>query len=307
MLLRLHTLIRDTLRKNKGGTITPALITEAVNSASVDLWRELVKDFRDTGLPNELLVPFKGKSLISASSNSATLSGKAGAAITGVSVIISGKEYEALLLHSDLEWSKRNTINRESPYLIKRKTYEHTVTQPLPLPDDFLAHQNVLIWTNGTNEYEGIILEANKFSDRINSTFLAPDSENPVATIYDGAIKAQPALSASQSYILPYKAYKSDRVPFARYEPSGSNMTIEIDEVSDGSSNVIVFYYNTPTTATATYAQTNGIWTPTVTTDLDWGADAFPLIARRALTHLGVPLNNPAAMQLESITKQIDG
>ena len=62
MLVRLHTFIRSVLRKNRSAFVPPDLLTESINQASFDLWRELIQDFRTTGKQSDLLSAFKDSS-----------------------------------------------------------------------------------------------------------------------------------------------------------------------------------------------------------------------------------------------------
>ena len=94
MLVRLHTFIRSVLRKNRSAFVPPALITESINQASFDLWRELIQDFRTTGKQSDLLSAFKESSSPSVSNGTFTVVGKSQSVVAGISIIdSSSKEY----------------------------------------------------------------------------------------------------------------------------------------------------------------------------------------------------------------------
>ena len=101
MLVRLHTFIRSVLRKNRSAFVPPDLITESVNQASFDLWRELIQDFRTTGKQSDLLSAFKDSSSPSVSGGVFTVAGKSESVVAGISIIDSGNEYPTRLLTSD--------------------------------------------------------------------------------------------------------------------------------------------------------------------------------------------------------------
>ena len=103
MLVRLHTFIRSVLRKNRSAFVPPDLITESVNQASFDLWRELIQDFRTTGKQSDLLSAFKDSSSPAQDDvdTAFTVAGKSESVVAGISIIDSGNEYPTRLLTSD--------------------------------------------------------------------------------------------------------------------------------------------------------------------------------------------------------------
>lgn len=300
MLVRLHSYIREALNKPKSGFIPPGQITEAINKASSDLWRELISDYRKTKTPNDLLNPFKSNGTFNVSANRVLITNKAKAAVSGAEIAVAGARYPVHMFHNDEEWTLRATVQRQSPFLEKRHTYAEGVSSSA-LPRDFMSHKNVIYLTDGTNQYEGAILPQNEFLDRKNSVLLAPDSENPIATIYNGTIEMLPALTSYESYLLPYVGYTDKKAPFGRYGDAGVDLEIELDEADNGSGNLRVYYYDFPALATATYTQTSGIPSVTVVQELDWNENAFTLLASRAMVYLGATVKDATAVQLEAV------
>jgi hypothetical protein len=61
------------------------------------------------------------------------------------------------------------------------------------LPDGFILDKSVF----NANGFEGIILDTEEFLDRNNSVILAPDTEEPIAQIYDDKIEVSPSSISS--------------------------------------------------------------------------------------------------------------
>ena len=147
MLVRLHTFIRSVLRKNRSAFVPPNLITEAINQASFDLWRELIQDFRTTGKQSDLLSAFKESNSPSVSNGTFTVPSKSQSVVAGISIIDSSeKEYPTRLLTSDADWvlRKRLPVEDVSESLIKRVTINNSSNAAQDLPDDFMAHKGVI-------------------------------------------------------------------------------------------------------------------------------------------------------------------
>jgi len=148
MLVRLHTFIRSILRKNRSAFVPPALITEAVNQASFDLWRELIQDFRTTGKQSDLLSAFKASSSPSIGGGVFTVAGKSESVVAGISILdSSSNEYPTRLLTSDSDWVLRKKLPVEdvSESLVKTFTLTTNSNNPnVALPTDFMAHKGAI-------------------------------------------------------------------------------------------------------------------------------------------------------------------
>jgi len=149
MLVRLHAFIRSVLRKNRSAFVPPDLITEAINQASFDLWRELIQDFRTTGKQSDLLSSFKQRFTVAKDSgyNGFTVTGKGESVVTGIGSTHSGNDYPTRLLTSDSDWVLRKKLPVEdvSESLVKRITFQinaNNLTYDLPL--DFMSHKGVI-------------------------------------------------------------------------------------------------------------------------------------------------------------------
>ena len=166
MLVRLHTFIRSVLRKNRSAFVPPALITEAINQASYDLWRELIQDFRTTGKQSDLLSAFKASSSPSVGGGVFTVAGKSESVVAGISIIDSGNEYPTRLLTSDADWVLRKKLPVEdvSESLIKRFSITVNSSNPtLDLPQDFMAHKGA-IYTSANRK--GKIVPSDEFLEQ---------------------------------------------------------------------------------------------------------------------------------------------
>jgi len=167
MLVRLHTFIRSVLRKNRSAFVPPDLITESVNQASFDLWRELIQDFRTTGKQSDLLSAFKASTSSVPTSGVFTVAGKSESVVAGISILDSTSsdpnEYPTRLLTSDSDWVLRKKLPVEdvSESLIKRVTINTTTNDPnVALPTDFMAHKGA-IYTSANRK--GKIVSSEEF------------------------------------------------------------------------------------------------------------------------------------------------
>jgi len=166
MLVRLHTFIRSILRKNRSAFVPPALITEAINQASFDLWRELIQDFRTTGKQSDLLSAFKASSSPAVGGGVFTVSAKAESVVTGISILDSdsadSNEYPTRLLTSDSEWVLRKKLPIEdvSESLVKTVIINNASAAAQALPVDFVSHKGA-IYTSANRK--GKIVPAEEF------------------------------------------------------------------------------------------------------------------------------------------------
>ena len=167
MLVRLHTFIRSILRKNRSAFVPPALITEAVNQASFDLWRELIQDFRTTGKQSDLLSAFKASSSPSIGGGVFTVAGKSESVVAGISILdSSSNEYPTRLLTSDSDWVLRKKLPVEdvSESLVKTFTLTTNSNNPnVALPTDFMAHKGA-IYTSANRK--GKIVSSEEFLEQ---------------------------------------------------------------------------------------------------------------------------------------------
>jgi hypothetical protein len=167
MLVRLHTFIRSVLRKNRSAFVPPDLITESVNQASFDLWRELIQDFRTTGKQSDLLSAFKASSSPPIGGGVFTVAGKSESVVAGISILDSASadsnEYPTRLLTSDSDWVLRKKLPVEdvSESLIKTFTLTTNSNNPnVALPADFMAHKGA-IYTSA--DRKGKIVPSDEF------------------------------------------------------------------------------------------------------------------------------------------------
>ena len=167
MLIRLHTFIRSVLRKNRSAFVPPDLITESVNQASFDLWRELIQDFRTTGKQSDLLSAFKASSSPSIGGGVFTVAGKSESVVAGISILdSSSNEYPTRLLTSDSDWVLRKKLPVEdvSESLVKTFTLTTNSNNPnVALPTDFLAHKGA-IYTSANRK--GKIVSSEEFLEQ---------------------------------------------------------------------------------------------------------------------------------------------
>lgn len=167
MLVRLHTFIRSILRKNRSAFVPPALITEAINQASYDLWRELIQNYKTSGRQSDLLSSFKkSTATLTPSSGVFSISAQSSSVVTGISIIAGTDEYPTRMLPSDSEWSMRKELPVEINNEKLSKSFTLTGTDSSrELPSDFLFHKNI-IYTDATFTSSGKIVSPEEFLAR---------------------------------------------------------------------------------------------------------------------------------------------
>jgi len=303
MLERLHTFIRDVARRERSGFVKAETITEAINSASSDLWRAKIKEIT---MGNELgddwvLQPFKGKQSITSAGNYTITNGSA---YVLTSIESEDGFPEIVIARNDREF-KNIRSSSELAHILKADhsfTLNAASSGKEDLPDDLFKVGQVFYHSYNGNQYEGQILEDREFLDRKNSAIVPPSEELPIARIHDDQIEIFPAPTGSDTFTfsLPYIKFN----PIARYYPSGANLVVEFKPESF-SLDVDAWFYRPPALAAATYgAPVNGVQSITVAQDLEWDEQVFPEIATRALTYVGITINNQIVAQLESIVEQ---
>ncbi len=302
MLQRLHTFIRDIARKERSGFVRAETITEAINAASFDLWRSKVSKLSNANGEDWLLQPFRGSQTLT-SAGDYTLAGGANYKILSVDPV-DQEDIEITLADNDQEFT-----------LIKSASeFKHLLTSDFPitinaasngladLPDDLFRVGQVFYHNYSGNIYEGQILEDREFIDRKNSVIIPATVTNPIARIHDNQIQFYPVPTGPNTYsfTLPYIKFN----PVARYSVDGNDLTFEFKPTSYDL-DINVYFLRPPLLATATYGTpVRGIQPLTVTQDLEWNSGAFAEIANRALTYIGISVNNQGAVQLESIVSQ---
>lgn len=304
MLQRLHTFIRDIVRKNRSGFVRNDTITEAINMASTSLFNSLVQKMRSGGGESYLLQPFRKRAQLAKASGYWTLTG--------------GMGFEVITIESTDEGSPQILLTPDGQFPSTREMmeFEHiidseqslvltsTTSGKLDLPDDFGEPKESFYHNYNGNRYEGHILDDNSFMDRRNSFIQPPDEEHPIARITDDQIEFYPIPTGSNTFsiTLPYKQYN----PLMRYEEMGNDIRFysKPDSFSD---QIYVYYLERPALAQSSDgALVNGVPGITVDTELNWGESAIGELASRALIFVGVEVNNQMAAQIEQLTEQMD-
>lgn len=202
------------------------------------------------------------------------------------------------------------------------------------LPENYVEGLNIYFKDTQNNLREGRILSQKEFLDRVNSSFLGPDTNNPIATIYDNKIELYPRPAGSDiyNYVLvayhnpvlerpiakvdgnkvfarpidtrvdfKYYAFPVEERPLVRYESSPSNTTIEVKP--SNLSSVKVYYLSKPVAGVFNYSNSNGniVYSASGSTDLDWDEKAFGPLVSRALTYMGISAQDPLIAQTESL------
>ena len=301
MLERLHTFIRDTARRERSGFVRAETITEAINSASSDLWKANIEKVRKGG-DDILLQPFKGSTTIT-SGGSYSLASAATYEITSIdSALNTG--LEIVLAQRDADFPKIRAAS-ELRHLLKS---DHPISMNAAasgladLPDDLFKVGQVFYHTFNGVQYEGQILEDREFIDRKNSVIVISDTSNPIARIKDDKIEIYPAPTGGDVYTftLPYIKFN----PVARYEVNGTALDFSFTP-SSFALDAVVYWIKPPTLASATYGTpVAGIQPLSGITEMGWQEAAFAEIAMRALTYIGIATNNQLLVQAEQLMKQ---
>jgi len=134
--------------------------------------------------------------------------------------VISGSKYSGKVIE-DGEWPKRDISlclgpdgEVESHY---KQTIDITLTSGVAdLPQDFIEHIEFTSVVDGSPrvEYEGEVLNDNKFEELKSDTVYPRTVENPIARIYNGKIEVFPATVAKIK--LHFIQYPTEKRPIAR-------------------------------------------------------------------------------------------
>ena len=109
-----HQWILKILKKNYGGFHSPSDIDRAINSASLDVFNQLIKQFRegsDGNIPS-LLKNFKLNITGSTTNRVLSIIG-ASSEVVAVSTVIDSVEYPAKVVKNDLLFNRRNYEDME--------------------------------------------------------------------------------------------------------------------------------------------------------------------------------------------------
>ena len=301
MLQRLITFIREIARRQRSGFVKGDTIVEAINSASSALWRAKVDEFRRGG-DDILLQPFRSFATLDSSGQGYTITG--------------GAEYEVIGIKStDASDPDIIVVPNESQFAVLRASedYDHIMDSEFSatinaissgkfdLPDDTFDVGVVFYHEYNGNRFEGQVLEDREFLDRRNSVIIPSSNENPIARVVNDQIEFHPIPTGGDTltFTVPYRKHN----PIARYYKSSNDLTFRFDPVGFNSE-VEIYFYKIPDLAAATFAFSNGIETPTVTTEVNWSESAFPELALRALAFIGIAINNEIVLQAESLMEQ---
>lgn len=301
MLVRLHKFIRDIARRQRSGFVKGETITEAINSASSSLWRAKVKQFRKGG-DDILLQPFKGTTQIS---SPYILPNSADYEIIALEPVTQGLP-DIVLARNEQEFIDTR-LSDDYEHIYKSEftaTINAAANGKFDLPADTFSLGESFYHEYQGSRYEGVILEDREFLDRRNSVLIPATATKPIARIVDDKIEfyPRPTGATTFAFTVPFRKFN----PVARYYENGSNIEFKF-EPSTYTGAINVFYYKKPALAAATYALSNGIETVTVSTELDWGEQAFPELATRALLYIGgLTVSNQLLAQAESLIEQND-
>ncbi len=317
MLNDLHNHIRMILRRNYGGFLSPVDIDSAINASSQDLFNELVSKYREGDNLPDLLKNFKEEHSVTLSSGAGTITGAAGSEVISAVSVISGEDCDGIVTSGDRDWS-----SKDRDVLLKHGVFaeEHshifidrlTLTLAggatgVDLPCDFIEDLGSVYIEDGMNNlYEGKVLHHNEFLNRVNSALLAPDSENPIATIYGGRIDLYPRSGSSQTFVLPHYKYPVERKALFRITDD-SSADLQVEVKPDTITSAKVFALRQPAQVEVDYTVSSGnVTLNTPTTETDWPRGAFSELANRALTYLGFSSNDENTPQLEALVEGMD-
>jgi hypothetical protein len=302
MLQRLHNFIREELRKERSGFLKGSTITEAINSASVDLWRAKINKMKAGAGEDFLLQPFKGSDTLT-DAGSYTLTDGAEYELIAIEPT-SESLIQIMLAGNDIEFTGA-ALSSEYKHISKsdRAYTINAASEGLAaLPDDlFSVGQSFYHDFEGT-VYEGLIMEDREFIDRKNSAIVPASTSKPIARLHDNQIEFYPVPSGADTYdfILPYTKFN----PVARVYTVDNDLLLQFRPASYDE-DVRVYYMRPPVQARATYGTvTAGVVPLTTTTELEWADAAFSELAARALVYLGASISNQLAMQIEPMTAQ---
>ena len=231
----LHTIIKRLIRKKHGGFTPPGVIDKAINMASIDLFNQQMKEYRQTGRLPELLKNFKREATGTTTGNKLTISSE-DAEIIAVQGH-DGTNYYPCKIVTDQEWVERKIEmmeldpNTGKPYGFYIEEVEVTANnQELGQDVLGLAYANLVEDATGFR-HEALVVDAAKFeSKKLEDIF--PDME---------------VSSLSEAEIPPTFINKKETVWTSDGSGSSSeysNAPIVINDLSYGTSNGFHYIFN---------------------------------------------------------------
>lgn len=313
-----HQWILNILRKNYGGFLSPAGIDRAINSASLDLFNQLVKGYRETQAVPELLKNFRKNNSFATTSRIANVPG-ASSEILAVSTIIDTVQYPARIVSSDQEWISRSYEDMDmdprdnNPRHFYKQTQDYVLNAASPvlqdLPTDFVREIKLFNKDAQNNLSEGDILSDLEFADRSISVIIPPEEKNPIARIVGDQIEFLPRPSGTDSYtyVLSYYQFPVPKRALIRHQGNDGSNIVEV-EVYPDVANLRVYYIEEPTAGVFGFTQTNGVIThsPGTSTNLTWDHKAFNQIMTGALFYLGFTIKDGQAVQVAPGRDQLE-
>lgn len=177
MIETAHKIIRDTIRKYNGGYKSPEQIDLVINRASLDLFLNLLAQYRETKMLPNLLETFKKREVVNLTSGSGTISDADYAETISVNTLLSGAEFSARLTDTDEFWKKRDIAT-----LLQGKSEEEVQKYILSLslgsgenalPENFVKEIAI-----NMGEYDVKIVPVNRWNSKT-MLDLEPDPANP--------------------------------------------------------------------------------------------------------------------------------
>jgi hypothetical protein len=315
-----HQWILKTLKKNYGGFSSPSDLDRAIESASIDVYNQLIKQFKEDSNGNipSLLKNFSLNTTGSTTSRILTIAG-ASSEVISVSTVIDSNEYPARIAKNDLFFNRRNYEDMEmdvrdgNPRHLFKQEETYTLVAASDrlqdLPTDF-NKEIQLFYKDGQNNYfEGEILSDREFAERLVSVIIAPDLENPIARIVGDQIEFYPRPTGVDTYDYVLSFYKYPVPERALIRIEGDDATDELKvEVYPDVPDLKVYYIKKPTKAVFAYTSAGGVVTydSGSSTHLDWDYKSFNLIMTQALFYLGFAIKDGEISQIPAARNQVE-
>ena len=307
-----HDWILGILKKNYGGFLSPNNIDRAINSASTDLFNQIVKNYKETNNLPDYVKAFKKDVTTAISSGEIPITG-IDSEVIAVSTIINQQEFPARIAMSDQEFNSRKYSDMEmdgidnNPLHYYKRQEEYVLTasssQLQDLPEDFIRHIKIFYKDGQNNLHEGDILSDREFTERLQSKIIPPITEEPIARIVNNQIEfwPKPAGTDEYTYVLSHYQYPVPERALVRIYGDDSNNQLRIEcTPTETITELKAYYLEKPTKGIFGYTQVNGVITYDAATsvDLTWGQNAFNELMTMSLFYLGYTLKDGEAVSI---------
>jgi hypothetical protein len=171
----LHDWIRQIIKKSFGGFASPEDIDRSINSASVDLFNALIKQYRETDKLPDLLRNFKRQAAVSITAGAGTITAKIDLEVISAQVVeeATGNSFDVVIAYDDIKWTSRQlsdiVVDKDNPQevlthnMIKEVFTQAQMAAGGDLSEFYIQPIAVKVTLDGDGDYEGILTSSKDF------------------------------------------------------------------------------------------------------------------------------------------------